>query len=252
MRLDQTQLDDFNRDGFVVVEPFLSEAEIDHLAQCYTNTLERLAAENTLANVQSGQDKDEDFQVYHIRTAHLQHAAFNMLINDTRLLDLLECLLGPELRLVHYQGLYKPPHTGGEIDWHQDNYYFEVEGDRTVSMWLALDEATVENGCMWYLPGVHHEIYKHQQLWDIEKKKGFYFSIPDMDGSDAVAAPVPRGGLSIHHCRVPHRSLKNQTNGGRRGLAMHFMDATVGEPGFLKRNLLPGATPVVRTRNKSL
>ena len=211
-------------------------------------TAQRLEAERVLENVQSGGDRDEDFQVYQIRTAHLRHPIFRMLIHHSHLLDIVESLIAPTFVWVHYQGVYKPAQTGGVVGWHQDNYYFEVEGDRTISVWMALDDATEENGCMWYIPRGHHRLYPHEQLWDIDEKKGFYFAIPEGEIDDAEAHPVPveRGGLSIHHCRMPHRSLKNRTDAPRRGLAMHFMDATAPDPGLLKRGLLPGATPVLR------
>lgn len=246
MRLTGQQLSQFNEQGFLVTAGFLNEAELGHIRDCYMQTLGRLRSEGALENVQSGGDKDEDFQVFQIRTAHLQHPIFRMLINDTRLLDMVEDLIGPDIRLVHYQGLYKPPLSGGAIEWHQDNKYFEVEGNRTVSVWMALDEATIENGCMWYLPGKHHVLHNHRQLWNSNDKKGFYFAIDDLDEKTAVAAPVPPGGFSIHHCLMPHRSLKNKTSEPRRGLAMHFMDAKAPDPGFLKRHLLSNATPLLR------
>ena len=109
-----------------------------------------------------------------------------------------------------------------------------------------LDDATVDNGCMWYIPGGHQHLHRHEQLWDVNAKKGFYFAIPDIDDSRAEPIPVRRGSFAIHHCLMPHRSLKNETDKPRRGLAMHFMDAKVPNPGFLKRGLLPGATPLLR------
>ncbi len=245
MQLAPDELDQFRRDGYLLSEGFLDDAEIEHLRACYMETAERLAAENALENVQSGGDRDEDFQVYQIRTAHLRHPIFHMLINDSRLLDLVECLIGPDIRLIHYQGIYKPAETGGAIGWHQDNYYFNVEGNRTVSVWMALDDATVRNGCMWYLPGRHGKRLAHEQLWDTSVKKGFYFAIPEIDENGAIPAEVPAGGLAIHHCLMPHRSLRNQTARPRRGLAMHFMDAKVVDPEMLK--ILPeGATPILR------
>ncbi len=245
MRLAQDQLERFRREGYLLSKGFLEAEEIAHLRDCYTETAARLQAEQVLENVQSGGDRDEDFQVYQIRTAHLRHPIFRMLINDSRLLDLVECLIGPDIRLIHYQGLYKPAATGGAIGWHQDNYYFNVAGERTVSVWMALDDATIENGCMWYLPGRHGARMAHEQLWDSSVKKGFYFAIPELDDTGAVPAEVPAGGLAIHHCLMPHRSLHNRTDRPRRGLAMHFMDAKVADPEMLK--LLPeGATPVLR------
>ena len=248
MQLSSGHRAHFEREGYLRLPPVLTDAELDYLTECYAATVERLRSEHALENVQSGGDSDNEYQVYQIRTAHLQHPAFRMLIHDSRLLDIVSQFIGPDIRLVHYQGVYKPAHTGGAVGWHQDNYYFEVEENRTVSMWMALDDATVENGCMWYIPRAHDRVYPHEQLWDIAKKKGFYFAIPEggVDDSGAVPVPVERGGLSVHHCLMPHRSLCNGTGNPRRGLAMHFMDAKVGDPGFLKRGLLPGATPLLR------
>jgi phytanoyl-CoA hydroxylase len=246
--LTTDRIEQFREQGYLRVEPFLGGTELDHITECFMATVERLQSEHALENVQSGGDSDDEFQVYQIRTAHLQHPVFRMLIHHSRLLDIVESLIGPDIRLVHYQGVYKPANTGGAVGWHQDNHYFEVQGERTVSVWMALDDATEENGCMWYIPGGHRRRYPHEQLWDVREKKGFYFAIPDSEIDDSGATPIPveRGGLSIHHCLMPHRSLKNRTDVPRRGLAMHFMDAKAPDPGFLKRNLLPGATPMLR------
>ncbi|MBH67252.1 MAG: hypothetical protein CMM58_02755 [Rhodospirillaceae bacterium] len=245
MKLSDKEIKTFWEEGFLLNDGFLEVQEIEHLKECYMMTVARLAQEGALDNVQSGDDSDDEYQVYQIRTAHLQHPIFRMLINDSRLLDIVECLIGPDIRLIHYQGIYKPAGTGGEVDWHQDNQYFNVENDRTITFWLALDDATVENGCMWYLPGGHKNILQHEQLWDTSEKKGFYFSISNIDDSGAVPAELPSGGLAIHHCRMPHRSLKNHTQKPRRGIAMHFMDARMPDPPLL--DILPeGATPVLR------
>ena len=245
MRLSTAQIKQFEHDGYVLADGFLEADEVTHLQDCYMATVDRLSRENALQNVQSGNDHDDDFHVYQIRTAHLQHPIFRMLIHDSRLLDLVEGLLGPDLRLIHYQGLYKPARTGGEVGWHQDNHYFNVAENRTISVWLALDDATAENGCMWYLPGRHKNALPHEQLWDTDEKKGFYFAIRDLDDNGAVPAEVKRGSFAIHHCLMPHRSLKNKTEQPRRGIAMHFMDAKMPDPSMLK--ILPdGATPILR------
>lgn len=245
MKLSAAQVESFERDGYVLADGFLGDEEITHIQDCYMETVARLTREQALENVQSGEDEDEDFQVYQIRTAHLRHPIFRMLIHDTRLLDMVESLLGPDIRLIHYQGIYKPARTGGEVGWHQDNYYFEVAENRTISFWMALDDATVENGCMWYLPGRHKEPLKHEKLWDTSEKKGFYFAVRDLDDSGAVPIEVKKGGFAIHHCMMPHRSLKNHADEPRRAIAMHFMDAKMPDPKMLKK-LPEGATPVLR------
>jgi hypothetical protein len=247
MRLTAAQIEAFERDGYVLGNRFLNESELAHLRDCYMETVARLADEDALENVQSGGDSDDEFQVYQIRTAHLQHPIFRMLIHDTRLLDMVETLIGPDIRLIHYQGLYKPARSGGEVGWHQDNHYFNVAENKTVSVCLALDDATVDSGCMWYLPGQHKTALDHEQLWDTSFKKGFYFAIRGLEESGAVPAEVKQGGFAIHHCLMPHRSLKNGTDNPRRGIAMHFMDAKVPDPPMLK-TLPEGAAPVLRRR----
>ena len=69
-------------------------------------TVDRLVGDGALENAQSDNDSDEDYQVYQIQTAHFQHPIFRILINDNRLLDMVECLIGPDIRLIHHQGLY--------------------------------------------------------------------------------------------------------------------------------------------------
>ena len=74
--------------------------------------------------------------------------------------------------------------------------------------------------------------------------------IAELDDTGAAPAEVPRGGLAIHHCLIPHRSLKNHTDDPRRGLAMHFMDASVPDPDMLQ--ILPeGAAPMLRGSARS-
>ena len=245
MKLSSIQIESFWSNGYLLCDGFLDAPEIEHLKDCYMQTINRLTAEGVLENVQSGEDSDDDYQVYQIRTAHLQHPAFRMLINDSRLLDMVECLIGPDIRLIHYLGFFKPAASGGEVGWHQDNHYFNVEGDRTVTVWLALDDTTIDNGCMWYLPGGHKTALPHNQLWDTSEKKGFYFSINEIDEEGAIPAELMSGGLAIHHCLMPHKSLKNNTKYPRRGIAMHFMDANMPDPPLLKI-LSDGATPILR------
>ncbi len=82
MQLSQDQVEQFHREGYLLVNSFLSPEEVSHIQDCYMQTLDALRDEQALENVQSGGDRDEDYQVYQIRTAHLRHPIFRMLIND--------------------------------------------------------------------------------------------------------------------------------------------------------------------------
>ena len=252
MKLADEQVEFFFREGYLVSDLGLGADEIAELQDAFMQTLERLQREGRLQNVQSGKDSDEQAQVYQLRTAHLLHPRFDAIIRDARLLDVIESIIGPNIRLVHYQGLYKPPQSGGEVGWHQDDYYFRIaerKRDALVSCWIALDDVTVENGCLWYLPGGHQKLFEHVQNWDPEVKKGFYFSIPKLDAAleqRAIPIEIKKGQIALHHGLMPHRSLKNTSSRPRRALATHFFDARLPDMFELFKNAPPETTPVLR------
>jgi ectoine hydroxylase-related dioxygenase (phytanoyl-CoA dioxygenase family) len=252
MRLSREQVQSFLDQGYLVVTPNLEPSEIVALEQAFDATLARLRDEGRLQNVQSGKDSDDAAQVYQLRTAHLLHERFDAFVRDPRILDIAESIVGPNIRLVHYQGLYKPPRSGGEVGWHQDDYYFRIthrKRDGMVSAWVALDDATLENGCLWYVPGGHQTLLPHVQNWDPEVKKGFYFSIPALDeelANRAIPVPIRKGQMVLHHGLMPHRSLKNASERPRRALAMHFFDASLPDMWDLFKNAPPETTPILR------
>jgi ectoine hydroxylase-related dioxygenase (phytanoyl-CoA dioxygenase family) len=252
MKLSAEDAQVYADQGYLVVTLGLESDGLEELQQAFDATLARLREEGRLQNVQSGKDADEAAQVYQLRTAHLLHERFDAFVRDDRILDIVESIIGPNIRLVHYQGLYKPPRSGGEVGWHQDDYYFRIthrKRDGMVSCWVALDDATVENGCLWYVPGGHQMLLPHVQNWDPQVKKGFYFSIPALDddlAKRAIPVPVRKGQMLLHHGLMPHRSLKNESERPRRALAMHFFDALLPDMWDLFKNAPPETTPVLR------
>jgi len=245
----QPQRELWLRQGYLLGEKFLEDSEIDAIGAVFLATIEQLRRENRLENVKSDAAPDDVAEVFQIRTAHRAHPAFDRLVRNEQLLDAIESLIGPNIRLVHFQGLYKPPHTGGNVHWHQDDYYFGVnKKDAVASCWLALDDATVDNGCMWVVPGAHTRMYEHQKNWDPKDKKGFFFSIQDPAPLEAGAIPIElkRGQCLFHHGLMPHRSLSNTSARMRRAFAMHFFDATVPVLRDLYQSMPPENTPVLR------
>lgn len=249
MRFTNAQRDLWLAQGYLIGDKFLDDEELDEIGAVFSATIDQLRKENRLENVKSDDAPDAAAQVFQIRTAHRAHPLFDRLIRDARLLDAIESLIGPNIRLVHFQGLYKPPRTGGNVHWHQDDYYFGVnKKDAVASCWLALDDATVDNGCMWVVPGAHSRMYDHQKNWDPKDKKGFFFSIKDESFLDAGAIPIElkRGQCLFHHGLMPHRSLGNTSSRMRRAFATHFFDATVPILRDLYQSMPPENTPVLR------
>lgn len=148
---------------------------------------------------------------------HFGPAVFDM-ISAPRLLDLVESLIGPEITSNPIQHVrLKPPAPtlrGSEdrahimaTDWHQDRAVAHEEGDATqmVTVWLAISDATVENGCLQAIPG-KPQMYPHCPKRQTAIADGF------LDFDQAQPLPVPAGGAVIFHPLTPHASLDNRSD----------------------------------------
>ena len=126
----------------------------------------------------------------------------------------------------------KTPEVGGPKPVHQDNFYFGPDDpDATLTVWIALDKATVHNGCLFYGDGSHRgPIYPHVSPPD----EPFNLQIPESCLGDyaMTAAAVPAGGISFHHGNTWHQSSGNTSTAPRRAAAFHYRrnDASLVKP----------------------
>ncbi len=253
MRLSSEQVQQFRQTGYLLIDRFLPAETIERYRRAYMETVARLEADNALRNGAAPDDSEAHEKVYQLRTAHLLHTAFDEHIRNPAFLDVVESLIGADIQLVHYQGLYKPAHSGGSVGWHQDDFYWPstdtTEG--SVSLWVPLDDATVENGCMWYVPGSHDRILPHEKLWDPQQRKGFYYAIGTLPAGlaeRAIPAEVKAGGIAIHMGTIVHGSRPNHSARPRRALASHFINPRLREPGGVFKDVAAQNIPVLRGR----
>lgn len=138
--------------------------------------------------------------------------------------NLLSCargLLGPRVKVFRDQALFKPP--GGQAKpLHQDQSYFRVEPiDDLATAWIALDDATLDNGCMHYVPGSHrHGIFAVDA--DPERPVHHVPRTGDLDLPSPVACPVPAGSVIFHHGCALHASAANHSDTWRRAIIFHY------------------------------
>ncbi len=137
--------------------------------------------------------------------------------------------LGLQQPLVHQsQVIFKQPHIGGEVGWHQDASFFVTTPQTVTTFWFALEDATLDNGCLWVEPGAHRgprgvlrEQYRceagrlHMQALD---------STPWPDTRQAVALPVPAGALVCFLGLLPHFSAANRSPQSRLAYTLHATD----------------------------
>ncbi len=139
------------------------------------------------------------------------------------LLDILAKIMGEPPRLFANQAMLKPPGIGREKPWHQDHAYFNLPLDTCiVSAWVALDEATLENGCMRVIPGSHldgpvvHFKRRDWQICDV-----------DVIRNRIEAVPLKPGGVLLWHGRLHHGTPSNRSDKRRRALQLHYVPASV-------------------------
>lgn len=145
---------------------------------------------------------------------------FRTMAYDPQLLSVVERLLGAKPEMFQEMALFKPPGIGREKPWHQDHAYFNVaEGTRVVGVWIALDDATLENGCMVFQPAGHRSgPIPHFQ------RRDWQICDADVLRFDAtVAAPVRAGGCLVFDGLTPHGTPMNRSTKRRRAIQFHYV-----------------------------
>ncbi|MFB6206081.1 MAG: phytanoyl-CoA dioxygenase family protein [Haloglomus sp.] len=142
------------------------------------------------------------------------------LATDDRLVSVARDLLGPDIKLLRSAAMFKPPHVGSEKGLHQDSAYYPVRPYEQVTTWIALDDATPENGCMEVLPGGHTEGLLEHETQDYETD----IVIPE-DLGEMEKLPMEAGDVLFQHSLLPHRTAPNTTDQWRRAMIFMYMDA---------------------------
>ncbi len=128
-------------------------------------------------------------------------------------------LVGPDVNLYWDQAVYKKPEKPRRFPWHQDNGYAYVEPQQYLTIWLALTDATVDNGCPWVVPGVHrHGTLRHTFVDPLG-----YECLSEPEG--AVAAEVPAGGAVVFSSLTPHLTGPNTTHAVRKAYILQYAPA---------------------------
>ncbi len=243
MRLTQEQKKFYADNGFLAVENVVAPERVAAMRQ----RIEELCAawdSEEARRVGAQQEAEIAGAVATVKTAQTvrkfsslvpYEPVFREHATNPALLDLVEDLIGAPLSLYADQALLKPPFVGSEKLPHQDNAYFRVEpADAVVTCWCALDDATMENGCMHYQSGSHKRgLVEHTHI------PGTPHLVPEgFDANKTVAAPIKAGGVIFHHSETLHYSPSNNTPHWRRAFVCHFVRADAAMPGKEPEKLL--------------
>ncbi|MBA8952973.1 phytanoyl-CoA dioxygenase family protein [Actinomadura namibiensis] len=145
------------------------------------------------------------------------------LVSDDRLLDIAQLFVGPDIALFASHYIAKPPYTGKAVLWHQDGAFWPLDPMRVVTLWLAVDRSTPENGCLRVIPGSHR-----QGLHGVRERAGrdAVFGVESdvaVDESRAVDMVLEPGDVEVHHPNIMHGSNANTSPHRRCGLTIRYI-----------------------------
>lgn len=234
MKITEQQKQLFEEKGYLVIPNLISNEQLIELRKMTDQVLD-----GTFTPEQGGLNGDFHMQLEpalkdnpdvprreKIRVVfHLCHTHSYFWKHATRpeILDVVKALLGSSIKLYTDQMFVKPPHHGSEVPFHQDHaYWLNVEPYNMITCWLAIDDATIENGCVRMIPGSHKQLIPHHKF-DGVQTDGLLEE--ELDISLEVPIEVKAGGAIFHHSLTVHRSFPNQSDKGRRGLASIYLPA---------------------------
>jgi len=141
--------------------------------------------------------------------------------------------------LLQSMYIFKQPNIGGEVTCHQDSTFLYTEPNEIVGLWFALEDATLENGCLWAIPGGHTRELKSRWVRNGQVRMEFQTFDPEpWPEEKLVPLEVKKGNLILLHGLLPHRSLENKSSKSRRAYTLHLIggDANYSADNWLQRS----------------
>lgn len=212
--LSTEQIAEFNREGYLKGVRIYSEPEILDIRTYFDQLLAKVLA--------SGQNS------YSISTAHMKYGRVYDILTNPTIVNYVSDLLGDDVIAWGSHFFCKMPGDGKTVSWHQDASYWPLTPTRTVTVWLAIDQADQGNGCMKFIPGSHH--FGHM-TWHLSEESENNVLNQTVVGAEKFGEPIydelKAGECSIHNDLLLHGSEANQSNRRRCGLTLRYCSAEV-------------------------
>ena len=205
--LDARQTAAFDRDGYLSPLPVFDAAEAAALRRKF-EAFEQRAGD-------AAAERRTDLHL-------LQKWAWDV-VHDPRIVNPVTDLLGSDVLLWSLNWFIKEPHDGKFVSFHQDATYWGLEPHDVVTAWVALSDTGPETGPMRFVPGSHRvDVLPHEDTFESDNLLTRGQRVSCVDTSNAVAAPLAAGEMSLHHVRLVHGSAPNTTGDRRIGLVLRF------------------------------
>ena len=209
--LTETQLAQYHDDGYVIPDYRLSEQTLQAIRDRHSALVQKFP----------------EYTDY-CPTLLLCDLGFLDFARDPAIVDLVAQVLGEDIALWNSSFFAKPARVGSKTPWHQDGEYWPMRPLATCTVWMAIDDSTVENGCLQLIRGSHKG--KHLRRHEINNAPGLALNqeLPptEYDESQAVNLEMEAGQISLHDVYLVHGSEPNRSDKPRRGMTLRFMPTT--------------------------
>jgi phytanoyl-CoA hydroxylase len=221
-RITAAQAEAFDRDGFFLLEDALDRATLDGLLAAIDPI--EAAAEKDLREKMGGKYMISRVDEITFTTQlALRVPEMKALVTGPVFQDLCHDLIGPNARVYWDMAVYKKPDTVAQFPWHQDNGYTFIDPQQYLTCWVALSDATEENGCPWVLPGAHKQgTFAHRAT-----SVGLA-CIDEDEPEGSYPVPVRAGTIVVMSSLAPHKTGSNLSNGVRKALVAEFIPDGAG------------------------
>ena len=213
--LSPVQIDRYNDHGYLFPIQVFDDREIIEIREYFDALLPRALAAG--------------WNSYEMINWHKTCRGVYDVVTNSRILDVIQDLLGDTVILRHSHFFVKLPGDGKRVSWHQDSSYWPLSRSKVVSAWLAIDDSTIGNGAMQVIPGSHKaaQIAFHDS--EPEENNVLSQTVRDADryGDAPVSLVLKAGEMSLHSDWTLHGSDVNQSEQRRCGLAMRFLSSDV-------------------------
>ncbi|TWD83939.1 ectoine hydroxylase-related dioxygenase (phytanoyl-CoA dioxygenase family) [Kribbella amoyensis] len=201
-------LEQFERDGYVIFRDVLDQDLINEVN----------------GHVEWLQERHPDVRPEQLGHVFLRDDPFWVrLISDPRLLRIAELFVGPDLALFASHYISKPPYSGQPVLWHQDAAFWPLDPMQVVTLWLAVDRSTPENGCVRVIPGSHrNQVLQMRDNTAVESVLGKEIAV-EVDEDRAVDMVLAPGDVEVHHPNIVHGSNANTSPHRRCGLTIRYI-----------------------------
>ena len=220
----QEQKDFYNANGYVVIDDIITAVEVEQYRNIYDDFLSGMidvGANRSDLGMNLGDNKNVENITQIMWPSEFIDGLVNMPYHS-RALAISKELMGDDAEMDFDMLINKAPGTNTITPWHQDEaYWVNVPDKRAASCWLALDPATIDNGCMWFVPGSHLLPVRAHRF---AAGKGGAL-ICDASEEEGVAVELKPGSCTFHHGRTLHYSRGNSTGLQRRAFIVNFRPA---------------------------